>query len=187
MPEALAAKVKGEDLAKDEGFKGFLAKLHAVGASQKQVDVAVSELLERGVQLREGMPLLDAAECESTLRQDEAWKSDEQYAGHVRSAFTAAKSIFGKDFDGVLKDYGNDPRFIRGMAAIGKEMGEDQQASPEAQAAASATLDQLMNSAAYTNPSDPQHTATVARVDALTKQVAGTRPVGSGKTISFKT
>jgi hypothetical protein len=89
------------------------------------------------------------------LRQQEGWKSDQEYGKQVGLAFNAGKQIFGKDFDGVLKDYGNDPRIIRGLAGIGKEMAEDMPPSPEAQAQMQSNLDQLMNSPAYLEPERP--------------------------------
>lgn len=187
VPESLKGKVDADTLTKDEGFKGFLGKLHAAGASQKVVDAAVSEMLERGAALREAMPVLAASECEAELRQQDGWKSDQEYGKQVGMAFNAGKQIFGKDFDGILKDYGNDPRVIRGLAGIGKEMAEDMPPSPEAQAQVQSSLDTLMNSPAYLNANDPQHASTVAKVDALTKQMAGTKPVGAGKSITFKT
>lgn len=185
MPEALKDKINGEDLAKSEDFKAMLGKLHAAGASQKLVDVAVGELLSRGAALREAMPALDAADCVAELKQQDGWKSEQEYSQRVRTAFNAGKQIFGKDFDGILADYGNDPRIIRGLESIGREMQEDSGPSPEAMAQMSESLDSLMNNPAYLNANHPQHAATRAKVDALTAQVAGTRPV-SNRTISFK-
>lgn len=187
VPEALKDTLNADVLAKDEGFKGFMAKLHAAGASQKVVDAAVGELLTRGAALRGAMPALDAADCEAQLKQEDGWKSDQEYAKQVGVAFNAGKQIFGKDFEGVLKDYGNDPRIIRGLATIGKEMQEDRGPSPEAAQQIQDNLDTLMASPAYLNGNHPQHAATMAKVDALTKQQVGTRPVNGGMTRSFKT
>lgn len=187
VPEALAEKIKAEDLAKDEAFKGFLGKLHAAGASQKVVDAAVGEMLTRGAALRAAGPQLDAAECETQLRQADGWKSDAEYSKQVGLAFNAGKEIFGKDFDGIVGDYGNDPRLIRGLASIGKEMLEDRPAPPEAQAQIQESIDTLMASKAYLDGNDPQHAAVVAKVTALTAQQVGKRPLDSGMTMSFKT
>jgi hypothetical protein len=187
VPETLKETINAEVLAKDEGFKGFMAKLHAAGASQKVVDAAVGELLTRGAALRGAMPALDAADCTAQLRQEDGWKSDQEYEKQVGIAFNAGKQIFGKDFEGVLKDYGNDPRIIRGLANIGKEMQEDRGPSPEAMQQIQENLDTLMASPAYLNANHPQHASTMAKVDALTKQQVGTRPVNGGMTRSFKT
>jgi len=185
VPEALAEKISAEDLGKSEDFKGFLGKMHELGLSQKQLDGVTAELLERSMKLQEVAPAMAAADCEATLRQVEGWGSDNEYRQQIRSAFTAGKQIFGADFDALVQDYGNDPRFVRGLATIGKEMAEDMQPSPEAQAQMQDNIDSLMASNAYLNANDPQHAATVAKVSALTTKLVGNRPVGSGKTLSF--
>lgn len=187
VPEAFKDKVSAEDLAKTPGVQALLKDLHASGASQKVVDAAVASLMREGAAIREAAPVMAAADCTAELRQAEGWKTDAEYQQQVSTAFNAGTAIFGKDFDGLVKDYGNDPRFIRGLANIGKEMQEDMPASPEAQAQLQENLDQLMSSPAYLNANDPQHQATMARVDALTKKVAGTRPVSGGRSHSFRT
>lgn len=187
VPESFKDTIKAEDLAAAPGVKALLADLHAAGASQKVVDSAVGAFLREGSKLREAQPQMAMAECEATLRQADGWKSDTEYEQQVRTAFNAGTQIFGKDFEGLVKDYGNDPRFIRGLAGIGREMQEDLPPSPEAQAQVQESIDTLMNSPAYLNAADPQHAATVAKVEAMTKQLVGTKPVASGRTHSFKT
>jgi hypothetical protein len=187
VPEALADKIKADDLAGNEGFKAFLAKAHGAGLNQKQLDVVVGDFLERSLAMKEAAQTLNAADCEATLRADEGWKTDAEYGQQVRTAFTAGTQIFGKDFEGLVKDYGNDPRLIRGLASIGREMQEDAPASAEAQAQVHDSLDQLMSTRAYLDGNDPQHASVVARVDALTKKLAGTKPIDGGRTMSFRT
>jgi hypothetical protein len=186
VPEALKDKINAEELSKTADFKQFLTDLHASGASQKVVDVAVATMLQRGMAMREAMPVLQAADCEAELRKSPGWTSDAEYSRNVAEAFRAGKSIFGVDFDGIVKDYGNDPRVIRGLASIAAEMQEDRQASPEAQAQLNESLDQMMASPAYLNPNHPQHASTRQKVDALTARIAGNRPVASGRTHTFK-
>lgn len=137
--------------------------------------------------MREAMPALAAADCEATLRQSDGWKSDDEYKKQVGVAFNAGKQIFGQDFDGIVKDYGNDARLIRGLASIGKEMQEDAPPSAEAQQQLQDNLDQLMNSPAYLNAGDPQHGTVRAKVEALTAKMVGTKPVEGGLTRGFKT
>jgi hypothetical protein len=186
VPESLAEKIKADDLSKNEDFKAFLSKLHAAGASQKVADAAVSELLERGMKMRETAPVIAAAEAEASLRQAEGWKTDAEYSKRIGAAFQAGKAYGGPDFDGILKDYGNDPRVIRLLANVGAEMAEDTQASPEAQAQLQDNLDTLMSSKAYLNDRDPAHAATFAKVSALQSKLVGSKEVATGRTMSFK-
>lgn len=187
VPDAIKDKIDVEGLSKDEGFKGFLGKLHAAGASQKVVDAAVATMLERGMAMREALPAIQAADCEATLRQVDGWKNDQEYTAQIRSAFSAGQQIFGKEFAAMeAKGYWNDPDFIKGLASIGREMAEDRGPSPEAMQQLNTSLDQAMADPAYTNANHPQHAAALAKVSALQTQVAGTRPVASGRTMTFK-
>lgn len=187
VPEALAEKIPADKLQENQGFKDFLGKAHAAGLTQKQVDVVVADFLERSLAIQGAMPQLAAADCEAQLRQTEGWNNDQAYKANISSAFRAGQQIFGKDFEGIAKDYGNDPRLIRGLATIGAEMTEDRSASPEAQAQVQENLDTLMASPAYLNGRHPEHSATLAKVDALTKRLVGERPVNGGKSMSFRT
>ena len=186
MPEAFKETVKSEDWAKTPGVQA-LKDLHGAGASQKVVDAAISAFMREGQALRAAMPAMDAANCEAELRQGEGWKTDEQYKQQVSTAFTAGKAIFGKDFDGIVKDYGNDPRLIRGLASIGKEMQEDMPASPEAQAQIQENLDQLMASKSYLNANDPQHAATMAKVSAPPPSSPASAPCRAAARTASKT
>lgn len=186
VPESLKGKIDGDALAKTSDFQAFLGKLHAQKLTQTQADAVIATVLERGVAMREAMPVLSAAECTAELRQQDGWKSDAEYGTRMALAFNAGRRIFGADFDGIEKDYGNDPRLIRGLAEIGREMEEDRPPSPDAQSQLQDTLDALMTTKAYLNANDPGHAAAVAKVTALTERMAGTRSVASGRTMSFK-
>ena len=186
VPEAFK-DVSAEDLAKAPGLQALLKDLHGAGASQKVVDAAVGAFMREGAAMREAAPALAAADCEATLRQTDGWQSDQQYRQQIGLAFNAVRSIFGADADGIVKDYGNDPRLIRGLAEIGREMQEDSPPSAEAQAQLEQNLEQLESSGAFLNPADPAHGSTVAKVSALRARVAGTKPVSGGRSYSFKT
>jgi hypothetical protein len=121
VPETLAGKVNTEDLAKAPDFIEFQKNMHGLGLSQKQLDGVTAVLLERGIKMREAMPILDAAEATSKLRGMDGWKSDEEYQRQVGRAYAAGKHYAGNDFDGVLKDYGNDPRIVAMLARVGAE------------------------------------------------------------------
>lgn len=187
VPEALAGKINAEELAKTDDFKGFLGKMHGLGLSQKQLDGVTAELLERGVKMQEALPVMAQAECEATLRKSDGWTSDTEYAANLGRAFTAAKAYAGADLDGILKDFGNEPRIVRMLARVGAELAEDTQPSPEAQAQLNDSLDSAMSDPAYLNANDPRHAAQVAKVNALQAKVAGTKNVAAGRTMTFKT
>lgn len=190
VPESLKDALPADELTKSAEFKGFLGKLHAAGASQKIVDVAVAELLEAGVKMHAAAPVLAEAECVATLKQVDGWKTNEQYAAQIQHAWRAAKGFGekgGVSMDEIEKaGLHNHPLFIRIMAAVGPEMEEDRGITPAAQGQLQDNLDSLMNSPAYLNGNHPMHHDTVAKVTALTARMTGTRPVASGKTMSFQ-
>jgi hypothetical protein len=187
VPEAFKETVQADALAQTPGVQALLKDLHSAGASQKTVDAAVGAFLREGAAMRTALPQVAAAECEATLKAAEGWKTDQQYRAQIGLAFNAGDKIFGKDFESLVKDYGNDPRFIRGLASIGKEMQEDMPPSAEALTQIQGNLDALMASAAYLDGRHPAHASTMAQVEALTKQMVGNKAVASGRTHSFKT
>ena len=189
VPAALADKINAEDLTKTDDFKGFLGKLHAAGASQKVVDTAVAEMLERGVKMQSAMPILAQAEAEAAMRQVDGWKTEADYGKQIGLAFRAA-SGFGDKCGVSMQEIesaglANNPVFLRIMAAVGPEMGEDRQASSEAMAQISETIESLMSSKAYLSDNDPQHTSVLAKVTALQEKRVGNRAAASGRTMSF--
>jgi hypothetical protein len=163
------------------------ANLHALGLSQKQMDGVVGELLSQGLKIRSEAPVMAEAECVATLRQLDGWKEPEQYSKQMTAARSAVKSFMGDQYDTVLERYGNDPLICQLLAKVGAELPEDRQASPEAQAQVQESLDRLQSHPAFLNPHHAEHANIVAQVNALTAKQVGTRPVGTGRTMSFKT
>jgi hypothetical protein len=184
VPEALAEKIKAEDLAKTPDFQKFMGNMHGLGLSQKQMDGVTAELLQRGVSMREQNAVMDGAECAAALKAQDGWKTDGEYRANIRNAYRAAEA-YG-DVNAILKDYGNDPRIVSMLAKVGAELNEDTQASPEAQAQIMETADTLMNSKAYLDANDPQHRTTVEKVHALMAR-HGSKPVNGGMSSSFRT
>jgi len=185
----LAEKVDAEELAKSADFKTMQTNLHALGLNQKQMDGVVSELIGQGLKMQAEAPSMAEAECVATLRQVDGWKSEAEYQSKMGAAFRTVKAFAGspENEQAILQRYGNDPLMCQVLAKIGAELTEDRQASPEAMAQVQESMDQLMNHASYLNPNHPQHADTVAKVEALTARQVGNRPVGTGKTMSFKT
>lgn len=97
---------------------------------------------------------LDAEECTASLKAE--WKSDGEYKSNINKAYRAAVGYFGTDAMDIIKEYGNDPRVIKGLAKLGAEMGEDKSINFEGKQA-QATIDNLLVSDAYNQPNHPDH------------------------------
>jgi hypothetical protein len=183
VPEALADKLKAEDLAGNEAFKAFLAKAHGVGLTQKQLDTVVGEFLDRSIKNAAAGDQLSAEAATAELRQ--GWKTDAEFQAGVQAAYRAGKAYGGADFEGILKDHGNDPRIVRLLAAVGKELGEDRGTPAAAGAMAEPDVESLAKSAAYWNPNDPQHAVVKAKVAAHYAALHGTAAKRTGS-MSFQ-
>lgn len=139
----------------DPLLKGFLEKAHAAGYNQKQIDLAMSSYMAMAPELVNAGKILDAESCTAELRTE--WKSDEQYKAGLSQAYKAAVGYFGKDAESMIAEYGNDPRFIRGMAKLGSEMSEDKPLNFDSGKGDGQGVEALMASPAYTDPKHPDH------------------------------
>lgn len=182
VPEAMAEKFKADDLAKDPLMKDFLGKAHAAGLTQKQIDLTIGEYLSRAEKLAGGVQELDFNDCTKDLKSE--WKTEADYAKNLNAAFRAAKAYAGTDFDGVLKDYGNDPRVVRMLARVGAEMKEDTGAPAGAHGVTQQAVESLTKTPAYWDKNHADHAATVEKVRAFYEGTYGTKPKTTGA-VSF--
>ncbi len=180
VPEAVADKVKAEDIQNAETFKGFMEKAHAAGLTQKQFDVVVGDFIERSLALQAGIRQMSEQEATAELRK--TWKTDAEFQEGVQRAFKAGKAYAGEDFDSILNDYGNDPRIVRLLANVGRELSEDSPAPAGSTqgVSAQAELEQLTKSKAYMDANHPDHTMTKTKVDAIFQRLYGNSPKRSG-------
>lgn len=153
VPDALKDTWKP---AEDPLLQGFLKDAHAAGFTQKQIDLALGKYMEVAPGLVNGSKELSAEDCTATLKAE--WKTDEQYKDGVGAAYKAAVGYFGSDADALIKEYGNDARFIRGLAKLGAEMGEDTSASAGTVVnGGTESYQEIFNSEAFNNPKHPGH------------------------------
>lgn len=175
VPEAMAEKIKAEDLAKDPMLQAFMKDAHAAGLTQKQLDMAVGAFLERAPQLAGGFKQLSTEEATATLR--ETWKTDQEFKTNVQAAYRAG-SAFG-DIDKLMGKYGNDPDFIQFAANVGKELSEDTGAPAGARVTVE-DVEALARSEAYLNPRHADHAVTKARVEQGFQRLHGDAPKKPG-------
>ena len=181
VPEALKEAIKTDELAASPKFQEFRDAMHAAGLSQKQFDQVVGKMLDYSIALQAGSAALNEQQAVAALR--EGWKTDAEFQQHTRAAFQAAQTFAAPvlgDMTKVMAKFGNDPDFIRVMAAVGAELGEDTSARPSGSISEQAEIEALAKSPAYFNPNDPQHAAVKARVTAFYEKQFGTAPKQSG-------
>jgi hypothetical protein len=160
IPETM----KDYDIEKDKAFTDFRDKAHKAGMTQAQFDLVMGEYFRVAPELVGGAKALDAETCVNELRT--TWKSDAQYKTEVGNAYKAAMAYGGDDAEGIMKDYGNDPRIVRMMARAGAELGEDKSPSTGGSLPAGQSVEAVMQSEAYTNAKHPDHARVSAQVTA---------------------
>jgi hypothetical protein len=156
--------MKEYEIEKDKAFTDFRERAHKAGMTQAQFDLVMGEYFRVAPELVGGAKALDAESCVSELRT--AWKSDAQFKAEVGNAYKAAVAYGGDDAEGIMKDYGNDPRIVRMMAKAGSELGEDKTPSNGGGLPAGQSVEALMTSEAYTNPKHVDHARVSAQVSA---------------------
>jgi hypothetical protein len=170
-PEGLPDTVKLDELMADPGTKSFLKKCHAKGMTNAQV----SEVLAFGLQ--EWAPQLlksDATQTAETATAalKEAWTDEgafKENIGHAYRAATAVAAKAGFSYDDLdAAGLTNNPTFIRIMAALGPEIGEDRSPTGSAPTPDEAqTIRSLELSEAYKNPKHPEYERVSAQVRAF--------------------
>lgn len=154
------AGVKLEDLKADPLYTGFLKGAHARGMTNAHVSYVLEAMAQR--EATRNSP--EVAEIE--LRKE--WKTDDQLQAGLTKAYRAAAAYAGGDetLQRLQGKFGSDPDFIRLMAKVGGEMGED--TPPQGlNANESDTLQSLMAHPAYFDAKHPEHAIIVRRTQAL--------------------
>jgi hypothetical protein len=191
MPPATAAEYKltmpaeldqaaFDEFVKDPATVAALEGMHKLGLTNKQVDAVMQMYLQSAATMAAGGQALSAEDTITDLRKD--WKTEAELTkniGAARHAATELGSRVGLDFAAIeAAGLANNPAFIRMMAALAPELGED--TAPAGAALPATDLDSLVKSKAYMDPNDPNHAAVKAKVAAhfAAQAGAGNKPKG---------
>lgn len=157
---------KDIDFSDDAEMQGFLSEAHKAGFSQKQIDVALDSYFKMA-------PLLAGAGAEATAEAaqtalKQVWTTDADFkrnAGLAHVATAAAAEKAGITMDQAYAELGNNPTFLRLMAALGPEFQED--STPGAASFKAVTEDDIRTmemSDAYKDPKHKDHERVSATV-----------------------
>lgn len=179
VPDALKEAVG--DINTDPMFTQFRDDMHGLGLSQKQFDGVMSRYFELAPKLAGGAAQLSTDSAVADLRQK--WPDEGEFKKQIGLSYQAADTIAkaaGMTYEDIDKaGLGNNPTFIKLMAAIGPEFSEG---APINNATGSTfasedSIKELMMSEANTNLKHPQHKATRAKIDAFYARKYGTATV----------
>lgn len=152
-----------EGFLKDPATVTALDGMHKLGLTNKQVEAVMGMYLESAKQLAAGGPALSAEDTVTELRKE--WKTEGELTKNIGAARQAATTLgtkIGMTFQQIEAAVGNNSVFIRLMAAIAPELGED--GAPNGAALPASDLDSLVKSKAYMDPNDPNHKAVKEKV-----------------------
>jgi len=176
VPETLK---EAFDPATDAGMQGFLTGAHAAGLNQAQVDFVMGKYFEMAPTLAAGAVLHDATTATAELKK--TWATDADFTRNVKNAYVgtnAAAQKAGLNVDEIMNGpLGNNPQFLRLMAALGPEFQEDAGAG----GASMITQDDIttmLSSEAYTNPRHADHAKVSAKVKQYFERKHGTEAAG---------
>lgn len=138
VPEQYAEALQGWDPAADTKLQAFLGDAHKAGMTQPQVDLVLREFGRVTSEMKSATaaptPEAQAEQVAADLRK--VWGNDGEFDQNVGQAFKAANALASKagmSYDDIeAAGLGNNPAFLRIMAAIGAEMGEDTPAGTQA-------------------------------------------------------
>lgn len=165
----LPAGLTMDALKGDPLFAGFLKGAHGKGLSNAQVSYVLAEFQQR-VQLMQEQAA-DPAVAEAELGK--VWATPQQMERGLSNCYRGAQA-FAEDAEHAAridKKFGSDPDFIRLMAKVGAELGEDKLPGGGLTPVETDTLASLRRSDAYTDAKHPDHATTVAKVTALYRKL----------------
>jgi hypothetical protein len=155
VPDALK---EAFDPATDAGTQDFLSKAHAAGFTQAQIDLVMDRYFDMAPKLVAGAQQYDAAAATAELQK--TWATEADFKRNVKNAYTGANAAAqkaGLDINTIMSGpLGNNPTFLRMMAALGPEFMEDAGAGNQ-QMIKEDDINSLMASEAYTNPRHADH------------------------------
>jgi hypothetical protein len=157
LPDGITA----EQLKADPMYAGFLKSAHSMGLNNKQVSTLLGEFQQRVALMQDQASNPDVARVEL----EKVWPTEQQLAQGLRNSYRGAQA-FAVDADHAArldKKFGNDPDFIRLMAKVGGELGEDKPAQGMSQVEVE-SREALMRSDAYRDPKHPDHAKVQAQV-----------------------
>lgn len=181
--EEYAPKVETEGFNWDEfkadpDMQGFLKGAHARGINNDQLSYILGEHMQRAAQLAVGSKALDAEGATAELRK--TWANEADFKTNLGHSFRAATSMAAKAGlsmqDIEAAGLGNNPVFVRLMAALGPELAEDVAPHNGMAIPAGFDVDAAMRSEAYTNPKHAEHEKVSKQIQAHFQRKFGNQP-----------
>lgn len=131
VPEAMQEALKDWKPGEDQQLQAALGDFHKAGMSQAQVDAVMARYFEMAPRLAQAATILTPEQQveKATTELQGIWKDEASFKQNVQYAHRAALAFGAKaglSFEQIEESgLGNNPAFVRILAAIGPELGED--------------------------------------------------------------
>jgi hypothetical protein len=131
IPDAMKESLKDWNQTEDTELQAALGDFHKLGMNQAQVDGVMARYFALAPRLAQAAAILTPEQQADKATTDlkAVWKDDAAFNANLGHAYRAAAQFGAKvglsmdDIDAA--GLGNNPAFMRIMAAIGPELGED--------------------------------------------------------------
>lgn len=176
LPEG--SKLKAEDLEGPE-MKAFRDEAHKAGLTQKQFDASVGAHIKGLNSFVDGLAERGATMAKDELAKDPDWQGD-KLTGQLKLAYRTFESFATKDEMGDIDRIGNNPVFLKILARVGKDLGEDRLGRQSGAAAVidEATLANYMKAGGpYWDATHPDHKKYVDIVTRHHQSKYSTQPI----------
>lgn len=142
VPEAMQEALKDWKPAEDQQLQAALGDFHKAGMTQAQIDTVMARYFDMAPRLAQAATILTPEQQveKATTELQGIWKDEASFKQNVQYAHRAALAFGAKaglSFEQIEESgLGNNPAFVRILAAIGPELGEDTAVQYDATAAA---------------------------------------------------
>jgi hypothetical protein len=179
--EGLPETFSIEDLKADPKTQGFLKGAHAKGMTNAQVSYVLAEYARVAPELVQGAAALDAGQAKEQLAA--VWKDETEFTSNLKHSWTTtniAAEKAGLSMDDIeAAGLGNNPTFLRIMAALGPEFAEDTPINSAGIASKDTTIEELERSDAYRDPKHKDHASVSAQIKRYYEKRYGNAPVST--------
>lgn len=156
-----------------EKVDAFKSEALKQGITPAQFRWMMDSYLKAAPDLMDGVVKMQASQAREVLGQ--VWKSPAEMTSNLQASQRAVQAM-PADLQEATLELGTNPAFIRAMAWIGAQMGEDR-APGLTNAAPAVDLSALQMSEAYRNPRHPEHAKVSEQVRRAFAAKYGSEPV----------
>lgn len=166
--------VTADTLQGDEEFQKFLQDAHTAGITNEQINLITGKYLQHTYKMLDSKMQMDADHAQEELSK--LWGED-KFEKNLSVAQKALNAFTTPEERKELGALSNNPKFIALLAKVGEHIGEDTPSVQATQAGSRESIDALMRSPAYLDPTHADYNRVQAEIKAHYARVYGQQPI----------